>query len=403
MLLKRMLVAALMLAVTAPLTSRGAEAEDAVGVTATEIKIGTTFPFSGPASVLGNVGKALIGYVNYINDRGGVNGRKITLIALDDAYIPSKSVELNRRLVESDEIAFLFSPLGTASISAVLKYANNRKVPHLFVVSGANKFTNGVEFPYTTTGLPSFEVEGKVYARYISQKKPGARIAVLYQNDDMGKDLLKGVRSYLKDDFDKLVTARSYEITDPTVDSQIVTLKSTGAETIFFGGSPKFAAQALRKIREINWNPLIVFNIASSTVAGVFIPAGLENAKGVVSSTFLKDPMDPNWVSDPDVLAYKAFLAKYIPGGDVAEQTYTVGYVQGEILAQMLKQCGDDLSRENIIKQALNIKKFSPSMVLPGISINTSAKNHQAWTTLQLHQFDGTTYVPVGKLINAAD
>ncbi|WP_271669808.1 ABC transporter substrate-binding protein [Bradyrhizobium sp. CCBAU 51627] len=401
MLLNRMFAATLLLAIAASLTSRAAQAEDAIGVTPTEIKIGTTFPFSGPASVLGNVGKALIGYVNYINDRGGVSGRKINLIALDDAYTPSKSVELNRRLVESDEVAFLFSPLGTASISAVLKYANNRKVPHLFVVSGANKFTNGAEFPYTTTGLPSFEVEGKVYARYISQNKPGARIAVLYQNDDMGKDLLKGVRSYLKDDFDKLVTARSYEITDPTVDSQIVTLKSTGAEVIFFGGSPKFAAQALRRIREINWNPLIVLNLAASTVAGALVPAGLENAKGVVSSTFFKDPMDPNWANDPDVIAYKAFLAKYIPGGDVAEQTYTVGYVQGEILAHVLEQCGDDLSRENILKQALNIKSFSPSLVLPGISINTSAENHQAWTTLQLQQFNGTTYVPVGNLINA--
>lgn len=219
----------------------------------------------------------------------------------------------------------------------------------------------------------------------------------------MGKDLVKGVRSYLQGDYDKLVTAMSYESTDPTVDSQIVTLKSSGAESIFFGGSPKFAAQALRKVREINWSPLIVFNLASSTVAGVFIPAGLENAKGVVSSTFLKDPMDPRWADDPGVLAYKAFLAKYIPGGDVAEQTYSVGYVQGEILVQMLKQCGDDLSRENIIRQALNIKNFSPSMALPGILINTSADNHQAWTTLQLHQFTGKTYAPVGDLISAVD
>lgn len=402
-MLRRLMVARLMLALSAALITQKARAEDPVGVTATEIKVGSTFPFSGPASVLGNVGKALLAYVEYINDRGGVNGRKIRLIALDDAYSPSKSVEQNRKLVESDEVAFLFSPLGTASISSIVKYANTRKVPHLFVVSGATKFTNGAEFPYTTTGLPSFEVEGKVYAKYISQKKPGARIAVLYQNDDMGKDLVKGVRSYLQGDYDKLVTAMSYETTDPTVDSQIVTLKSTAAESIFFGGSPKFAAQALRKIREVNWNPLIVFNLASSTVAGVFIPAGLENAKGVVSSTFLKDPMDPNWASDPDVLAYKAFLAKYIPGGDVAEQTYSVGYVQGEILVQVLKQCGDDLSRENIIKQALNINNFSPSMTLPGILINTSAENHQAWTTLQLHQFNGKTYAPVGDLISTVD
>jgi branched-chain amino acid transport system substrate-binding protein len=339
----------------------------------------------------------------YINDRGGVNGRKIKLIALDDAYTPSKSVEQNRKLVESDEVAFLFSPLGTASISSIVKYANDRKVPHLFVVSGATKFTNAAEFPYTTTGLASFDAEGKVYAKFITQKMPGARIAILYQNDDMGKDLVKAFRSYMKDDFDKLVTAKSYETTDPTVDAQIVMLKSTRAEAVFLGGSPKFTAQALRKIREIGWNPLTVVNVASSSIAGALAPAGLDNAKGLVTSTFMKDPTDPNWVNDPAMNDYKAFLAKYLPSGDIAETTYVLGVVQGEILEQMLKQCGNDLSRENIIKQALNLKNYTPSLVLPGIAVNTSAGNHQAWTTLQLQQFNGKNWSAIGKLISAVD
>jgi ABC-type branched-subunit amino acid transport system substrate-binding protein len=384
MLQKKVVRLALMLALSPALIAEKARAEDPVGISATEIKVGSTFPFSGPASALGNIGKALIAYVEYINDRGGVNGRKIKLIALDDAYTPSKSVEQNRKLVESDEVAFLFSPLGTASISSIVKYANDRKVPHLFVVSGATKFTNAAEFPYTTTGLASFDAEGKVYAKFITQKMPGVRIAILYQNDDMGKDLVKAFRSYMKDDFDKLVTAKSYETTDPTVDAQIVMLKSTRAEAVFLGGSPKFTAQALRKIREIGWNPLTVVNVASSSIAGALAPAGLDNAKGVVTSTFMKDPTDPNWVNDPAMNDYKAFLAKYLPSGDIAETTYVLGVVQGEILEQMLKQCGNDLSRENIIKQALNLKNYTPSLVLPGIAVNTSAGNHQAWTTLQL-------------------
>ena len=403
MLQKKLMVVALMLAFSPGLIAQKAWAEDPVGVTAAEIKVGSTFPFSGPASALGNVGKALMGYVEYINDRGGVNGRKIRLIALDDAYTPSKSVEQNRKLVESEDVAFLFSPLGTASIAAVAKYASDRKVPHLFVVSGANKFTEARNFPYMTTGFPSFDTEGKVYAKFITQTMPGARIAILYQNDDMGKDLVGAFRSYMKDDFDKLVTVKSYETTDPTVDSQIGFLKSTGAQALFIGASPKFAAQALRKIREIGWNPLTVVNMPSNSVAGTLAPAGLDNAKGVVSSTYFKDATDPNWANDPAVNDFRAFVAKYIPGGDIAEQSYALGVVQGEILQQVLKQCGNDLSRENVMRQALSLKHFTPRMVLPGLAINTTAENHQAWTTLQLQQFNGKNWSALGKVISGAD
>jgi branched-chain amino acid transport system substrate-binding protein len=276
-------------------------------------------------------------------------------------------------------------------------------VPHLFVLSGANKFTNYAEYPYTTTGLPSYDTEGKVYAKFITEKMPGSRIAILYQNDDLGKDFVGAFRSHMKDDFGKLVVAKSYEVTDPTVDSQVVTLKSSGAEALFIAGSPKFTAQALRKIREIGWNALTVITNSTTSVAGTLTAAGLDNAKGVVSSTFLKDPMDPTWEHDPAVKNYRAFLAKYVPSGDVAEQLYVAGVVQGEILEKILQQCGDDLSRDNIMKQALNLRNFSPSMAIPGSAINTSANNHQAWTSLQFESFDGKTWIPFGKLVSAAD
>ena len=400
---KRVLLATLMLAIALVSFAQKAKAEDPVGVTATEIKVGATFPFSGPASALGNVGKALMAYVEFINDKGGVNGRKIKLIALDDAYSPSKSVEQTRKLVESEEVAFLFSPLGTASISANVKYANAKKVPHLFVLSGANKFTDYAEYPYTTTGLPSYDTEGKAYAKFITEKMPGSRIAILYQNDDLGKDFVSAFRSYMKDDFGKLVVAKSYEATDPTVDSQVVFLKSSGAEAFFIAGSPKFTAQALRKTHEIGWSPLTVITNSTTSVAGTLAAAGLDNAKGVVSSTFLKDPMDPIWQHDPAAENYRTFLAKYVPGGDLAETLYIAGVVQGEILEKILQQCGDDLTRENIMKQALNLRNFSPSLALPGSAINTSVNNHQAWTSLQFESFNGKSWVPFGKPVGAAD
>lgn len=385
------------------LPSKRANAADEPGITAKEIIVGSTFPFSGPASSLGNVGKAFMGYVDLINDRGGVNGRKIKLVALDDAYTPSKSVEQTRKLIESDEVALLFSPLGTASLSATVKYVNMKKVPHLFIVTGGNKFTNYAEYPYTTTGLPSFDTEGRVYAKYISQNLPGARIGILYQNDDMGKDLVGAFRSYLKDDFDKLVTAKTYETTDPTVDSQIVSLKSSGAQALFIGGTPKFTAQALRKVGEIGWKPLTLVNYPSSSIAGTLTPAGVENSTGVISGTFQKDATDPRWADDQATKDYRAFLSKYLPTGDVGEAAYTLGAIQGQILEQILKQCGNDLSRENIINQALSLKAFSPGMAIPGLTISTSPTNHQAWTALQLQRFNGKNWEPIGKLLSAAD
>lgn len=402
-MLQKRVIGALLVLATTPILLAQARAENSVGVSATEIKVGSTFPFSGPASPLGSVGKALVAYVDFINDKGGVNGRKIKLLALDDAYTPSKSVEQTRKLVESEEVAFVFSPLGTASNAANVKYLNGKKVPHLFVLSGAEKFTKPGDYPFTTTGLPSYRTEGRVYAKFITETLPGSRVAILYQNDDLGKDFVEAFRSYVKDDFAKMTVARSYEATDATADSQIVSLKASGAEALLIAASPKFTAQALRKIREIGWSPLTVIINSTTSVAGTLAAAGLDNSKGVVSSTFLKDPMDPTWEGDPSVTNYRAFLAKYIPGADPSETLYVAGVVQGEILEKILQQCGDNLSRENIMKQALKLRQFAPSMAIPGNTINTAIDNNQAWTSLQLERFDGKSWVPFGPLVSGAD
>ena len=338
------------------------------GVTESEIKVGATFPFSGPASPLSNTGKGLIAYVNAVNERGGVNGRKINLITYDDAYSPPKSVEQTRKLIESDEVAFLFSPLGTPGLSATVKYVNAKKVPHLFVVSGATKFTNFAEFPMTTTGLVSYNTEGRIYAKYISRERPNAKIAILYQNDDLGKDFVIAFKEYFKDDFDKKVATSPYEVTEPTIDSRIVALKSSGAEALFVAGTPKFAAQAIKKVKEIGWSPLFLINYVSSSVSSTIVPAGPENAVGIVAATVTKDPNDARWADNAGVKWYRAHFEKYLPGADIGDNNYLYGTQQGLILEQVLKQCGNDLSRENIVKQARNVKKLALPTLMPGSS-----------------------------------
>ena len=397
-MLKRFkLVSVLLLAVATP-----AYAADAPGVTKTEIKIGATFPFSGPASSLGNNGRGLMAYVQSINDRGGINGRKINLITLDDAYSPPKAVEQTRRLVESDGVAFIFGTLGTQSNSAIVKYLNGRKIPHLFVVSGATKFTNTRDFPYTTTGLPSYDTEGKIYAGYIKRTLPGAKIGILFQNDDMGKDFVESFKETFKDEFDKRILTSSYEVSDPTVDSQIVGLKSFGAEALFIAGTPKFTAQAIRKAHEIDWKPLIVVNFISSSVSATLVQAGVENAAGVISGSFYKDPNDPKWNDDPAVLAYRAYFSKYLPGADIRDTIYLTGIQQGEILEQLLKQCGSDLSRENINHQAHNLKDVVLPTFLEGVRINTTATNAQAITQLKLRRWNGKAWEEFGQLMSGA-
>lgn len=381
----------------------GSARAETPGVTESEVKIGATFPFSGPASPLSNTGKGLIAYINSINDRGGINGRKINLVTYDDAYSPPKTVEQTRKLIESDEVAFLFGPLGTPGIAATIKYVNAKKVPHLFVVSGVSKFTNFAEFPMTTTGLLSYETEGRIYAKYITQTRPDAKIAILYQNDDLGKDFVNAFRGYLKDGFDKKVAISSYEVTEPTIDSHVMSLKASGAEAFLVAGTPKFAAQAIKKADEIGWKPLFLINYVSSSVSSTIVPAGPEKAVGIVAATISKDPSDKKWADDAGIKWYREYFAKYLPGADIGDSNYLYGTQQGQILEQVLKQCGNDLSRENILKQARSIHGLSLPTLVPGITINTGPDSSMAYTQLQLQRWTGNSWEQFGEVVSAGE
>ncbi|MBI5317916.1 ABC transporter substrate-binding protein [Bradyrhizobium sp.] len=373
------------------------------GISSSEIKIGSTFAFSGPASPQGNVGRAIIAYIDALNERGGINGRKIKFIALDDSYNPAKAIEHTRRLVESDQVAFMFSQLGTISNSATAKYLTAKKVPGLFIVSGAAKFTNTDEYPYTTTGLPSSFKEGKIYARYIAETLPTAKIAILYQSDDLGKDFLVAFKDYLKADYANRVISASYDITDPTIDSQVITLRSSGADVLLFAGSPRFAAQTIRKVNELGWKPLVIINSVSNSVSATLTPAGLDKSAGVVTASLFKDPNDPKWKDDVGVKDYVAFLAKHLPSADPADAPYMLGMQQARLLEQVLKQCGDDLSRANIVKQARNLRNLTLPLVLPGIQVNTGPDNNQAITLLQLQRWTGTSWERIGGVVGGSD
>jgi branched-chain amino acid transport system substrate-binding protein len=390
------LVSALLLAVATP-----AYAADAPGVTKTEIKIGGVFPFSGPASGLGVVGAGILAYVKSMNDRGGINGRKVNYIALDDAYSPPKAVEDVRRLVERDEVAFLFGQLGTPGISATAQYLTSRGVPGIAMMTGSKKFINVKEFPLTTTSTVSFDTEGKIYAKYLTSALPNAKYAILYQNDDLGKDYVNAFRSFLKSDFEKKVVTAAYEITDPTADSQIISLRSSGAGALFVAGTPKFAAQAIRKVAEIGWKPTIIVDFPSGSVATTLKPAGLDKSTGVIVGTFYKDTTDSIWDNDDGMKAYRAFFAQYLPGSDIGEAGYLYGYSQGVVLEQILKQCGDDLSRENVLKQAKSLNNFKVPVALPGITVNTSATVNQIWTQMRLQRWDGSKWQQFGGLMDA--
>src|SRR6476659_6316420 len=375
-------------------------AADAPGVTPSEIKVGGVFPFSGPASSIGLVGRGILAYVQSVNDRGGINGRKINYIAYDDAYSPPKAVEHVRKLVESDEVAFMFSQLGTPGNTAVAKFLMSKGVPAIAIVSGSNKFTNVTDFPLTTTSLVSYDTEGKIYAKFLTKTLPNAKYAILYQNDDLGKDYVNAFKSLLKSDFDKRVVAAAYEIADPTVDSQVVNLKSSGAEALLVAGTTKFSAQAIRKVAEIGWKPTLIVNFPSSSVSATLKPAGFDNAVGVIVGTFIKDPTDSKWNDDAGMKGFRAFFDKYLPGSDVGDTNYLTGYQQGLILEQILKQFGNDLSRENIVKQAKSLKDVVLPTSMPGISINTSATSNMIWTQLQLQRWSGTNWEQFGEVLD---
>jgi branched-chain amino acid transport system substrate-binding protein len=370
------------------------------GVTDAEITIGQTMPYSGAASAYGAIGKAEAAYFAMLNERGGINGRKIRFLSLDDGYSPPKTVEQIRKLVEQEGVLLLFQTMGTATNNAIHKYVNDKKVPHLFLATGASLWADPEHFPWTMGWQPDLQIEGAIFAKDILKEKPHARIAVLYQNDDYGKDYLRGFRSGLADDADKMIVAvASYESTDPNVDSQIVTLQASGAEIFFNVSSPKFAAQAIRKAYDIGWRPRQYLTSGSSSVAAVLQPAGLEKSLGIISAGYIKDPTDIQWHDDQSYKDWLAWMRKYNPDADIADRFNVYGYSAAQTLVQVLQQCGDDLTRENVMRQAANLKDLQLSMMLPGILINTSSTNFRPIRQMQLQRFDGERWVLFGEIV----
>ncbi|WP_368744804.1 ABC transporter substrate-binding protein [Desertibaculum subflavum] len=369
------------------------------GATDTEIVFGHTGPYSGPASAYGTIGKAIQAYVNKINDEGGVNGRKLKMISYDDGYSPPKIVEQVRRLVEQDEVLFLFNTLGTPTNTAIHKYVNAKKVPHLFVATGATKWGDPKRFPWTMGWQPNYQTEGKIYAAYILENKPNAKIGILYQNDDYGKDYLKGFKDGLGSAGQKLIVKElSYEVTDPTIDSQIIELKGSGADTFFNITTPKFAAQAIRKAGDIEWKPLHFLNNVSASVGSVLTPAGLDKSVGIITAIYAKDPTDPQWANDQAYKDWSAWMDKYYPDGDKKDTFNVFGYNVSYTLVAMLKQAGDNLTRENIMKQAASLKNLNVPMLLPGINVNTSPTDFYPIEQEQLAKFNGKVFELFGKV-----
>jgi branched-chain amino acid transport system substrate-binding protein len=373
------------------------------GVSDTEIKIGNTMPYSGPASAYGAIGKAEAAYFAMINDQGGINGRKINFITRDDGYSPPKTVELVRQLVEEEHVLLLFNTLGTPPNSAIRGYLNDNKVPQLFVATGADKWNDPKHYPWTMGWQPSYRVEARIYARYILKNLPNAKIAVLYQNDDFGKDYLVGLREGLGDKADKMIVAtQTYETTDPTVDSQIVALQGTGADVLLTAAIPKFAAQAIRKVYDIGWKPTHFLTNVSASVKAVLQPAGPEKGVGIISAGYLKEPTDPQWQDTPEYKEWLAWMKKYNTSGNVADGNNVSGYSFAQTLVAVLKASGDNLTRENVMKQAASIHNMTLPMLLPGIVVSTSADDFAPVKQMQLEKFDGTTWRLFGEVISGS-
>jgi branched-chain amino acid transport system substrate-binding protein len=372
------------------------------GVTDTEIKIGNIMPYSGPASAYGVIGKTEEAYFKKINAEGGINGRKINFISYDDGYSPPKTVEQARKLVESDEVLLIFNPLGTPPNSAIHKYMNAKKVPQLFVATGATKWNDPKDFPWTMGWQPSYQSETQIYAKYLLKERPNAKIGVLFQNDDYGKDYLKGLKDGLGAKAATMIIAEeAYETSQPTIDSHIVKLKSSGADVFINITTPKFAAQAIKKIAEIGWKPEHFLNNVSASVGSVMKPAGFENGQGIISAAYAKDVSDPQWKDDAGMKTFLAFLAKDFPEGNKLDGNVIVGYGAAQTLVQVLKQCGDDLTRENVMKQAASLRDYRTEILLPGIKINTSASDFAPISQLQLMRFKGEMWELFGDIISA--
>ena len=377
-----------------------ARSADTVGVTNTEIKIGQTIPYSGPLSSRSVLGRTEAAYFRMINEQGGVNGRKLNFISVDDGYSPPKTVEQTRRLVEQEQVALLFNSLGTPTNAAIQHYCNDNKVPQLFVSTGASMFSDPEHFPWTIGFNPSYRTEARIYAKHILSTKPDAKIGVLYQNDDFGKDYLIGLKDVLGPNRAGMVIKEvSYEMSEPTVESQIITLQGSGADVFVFAATPKAAAQAIRKAYDIGWTPVRYMSYVSQSIVSVMKPAGAEKSRGVVTATFIKDPTDSRWMNDPGMKEWRAFCAKYLTPTDFIDGNSVSGFTVAAVLVQVLKQCGNDLSRDNIMRQAANLKDLELPMLLPGIRVNTSPANYSPIRQMQLATFNGESWELFGELL----
>ena len=398
---RHVLLACVLLGLAVGATPAAAQKKYDPGASDTEIKIGNIMPYSGPLSAYAQIGRTEAAFFRMINEQGGINGRKINFISYDDAFSPPKTVEQARKLVESDEVLLIFQSLGTPTNNAIQKYMDQKKVPQLFVATGATKFGDPKNFPWTMGWQPTYQTEGRIYARYILQNLPNGKIGILYQNDDSGRDYLKGLKDGLGPEATKrmIVAELPYDPSDPTVDSQVVALKTIGADIFFDEASPKFAAQAIRKAAEIGWKPTLFLASISNSVGSVLKPAGLENSKGILSSNYIKDPTDPTWKDDPGMKKYFDFMAKYYPDGDKNSSFNTYGYSTAQLMAYVLKQCGDNLTRENVMKQATSLKDVESDLALPGIKANTSPTDYRVNKQLQMMRFNGERWELFGPII----
>ncbi len=396
----QLLVGAVFIVVGCKHGSEEGKAEDKTpGAASAEIKIGQTMPYSGPASAYGTIGKVEAAYFQKLNKAGGINGHTINFISVDDGYSPPKAVEDVRKLVEQDQVLFIFQSLGTPSNAAIQPYLNGNKVPQLFVSTGATRWADPEHFPWTIGFNPSYQLEGRTYGKYIAAHQPNAKIAVLYQNDDYGKDLLKGLKEGLGDKAKDVVSEVTYEVSDATVDSQIATLQASHADTFVNVTTPKFAAQAIRKVYDIGWKPTQYLSNVSASVGTVLTPAGLDKSVGLNTVGYVKDPTDKQWDDDPAMKEWRAFMKEYVPDGNLSDGSNTYAYIAAQTLEQVLKQCGDDVSRANVMKQATNLKDFAPGLLLPGIKMNTGPNDFAVFDQLQLVRFNGTTWALTGDAV----
>jgi ABC-type branched-subunit amino acid transport system substrate-binding protein len=368
-----------------------AEKKYGPGVTDTEIKLGQTVPYSGPASAFSSYGRVMTGYFKMVNESGGINGRKINLISLDNAFSPPKAIEQTRKLVEDDGVLADVGTVGTTPNVAIQKYLNGAKVPHIFVSAGGRRFADPQNFPWTVPMYPGFEMEGKTFGQYILKHKPNAKVSVLYQNDDYGKDFLTGLKAVLGDKV-KIVAEVAYEITEPTIDSQIVRLKDSGADTLLYFSTPKFTAQGLRKVKEIGWTPLQFLASPTNSVKTVLEPAGFDNAQGIITTQFTKQAGDPAWANDPEVTEYVEFMKKWVPNDNPGDFVALSGYINVQGIVHAIKQCGDDLSRENLLKQATSLKGQRYKMMLPGVQLNTTPQDYAPYESLRMAKFEGSSW-----------